>query len=52
MVSARARHRKDVGRATVLALLGALALYVMVTLFSLGVMNQPQLAALKNPPPP
>ncbi len=37
------------GRATVLALLGALALYVMVTLFSLGVMNQPQLAALKNP---
>ena len=27
---------QDVGRATVLALLGALALYVMVTLFSLG----------------
>jgi arginine:ornithine antiporter/lysine permease len=49
VVSARARHRKDVGRATVLALLGALTLYVMVTLFSLGVMSQPQLAALKNP---
>ncbi|PJG60209.1 basic amino acid/polyamine antiporter [Aeromonas cavernicola] len=49
VVSARARHRKDVGRATVLALLGALALYVMVTLFALGVMSQPQLAALKNP---
>ena len=49
VVSARARHRKDVGRATVLALLGALTLYVMVTLFSLGVMSQPELAALKNP---
>ena len=49
VVSGRARHRKDVGRATVIALLGALALYVMVSLFSLGVMSQPELAALKNP---
>ncbi|KUE81525.1 basic amino acid/polyamine antiporter [Aeromonas schubertii] len=49
VVSARARHRRDVGRATVLALLGALALYVMVTLFTLGVMSQPEVAALKNP---
>ncbi|SIR56906.1 arginine:ornithine antiporter / lysine permease [Aeromonas sp. RU39B] len=49
VVSARARHRRDVGRATVLALLGALALYVMVSLFALGVMSQPEIAALKNP---
>ncbi|MGL5949213.1 MAG: basic amino acid/polyamine antiporter [Aeromonas sp.] len=49
VVSARARQRQDVGRATVLALLGALALYMMVTLFSLGVMNQAELAGLKNP---
>ena len=49
VVSARARRRQDVGRATLIALLGALALYVMVSLFALGVMSQPEVAALKNP---
>ncbi len=49
VVSARAEHRRDVGRATIIALLSALALYVMVSLFALGVMTQPEIAALKNP---
>lgn len=49
VVSARAKHRHDVGRATIIALLSALALYVMVSLFALGVMTQPEIAALKNP---
>ncbi len=37
VVSARARNKKDVGRATMLAVLSALAVYLMVTLLSLGV---------------
>ena len=49
VVSAHATHRRDVGRATIIALLSALALYLMVSLFALGVMSQPEVAALKNP---
>lgn len=49
VVSARAERRSDVGKATIIALLSALALYVMVSLFALGVMTQPEVAALKNP---
>lgn len=47
--SARALHRKDVGRATVLGFLITLALLMAVSLLSLGMFTQPQLAALKNP---
>ena len=47
--SARAERRSDVGKATVLGFIGVLALLVMVNVLSLGVMNQPELAALKNP---
>jgi arginine:ornithine antiporter/lysine permease len=47
--SARARRRIDVGRATLLGFLFTLALMVSVSLFSLGVMTQPELAQLKNP---
>ena len=47
--SARARHRDDVGRATVLGFLITLALLMAVSLLSLGILTQPQLAALKNP---
>lgn len=36
-MSARARHKRDVGRATLLAVLSALAVYLLVTLLSLGV---------------
>lgn len=44
-----ARRREDVGIATVLGFLGVLALLVLVTMLSYGVMLQPQLAALANP---
>ena len=47
--SARAERRVDVGRATLLGFLFTLALMVSVSLFSLGVMTQPELAVLKNP---
>ncbi len=47
--SARARRREDVGRATVMGFAITLALLMGVSLLSLGVLQQPQLAQLKNP---
>lgn len=47
--SARARRREDVGRATVIGFVITLLLLMGVSLLSLGVMQQPQLAELKNP---
>ena len=47
--SARARGRADVGRATVIGFLICLLLMMAVSLLSLGVLSQPELAALKNP---
>ncbi len=47
--SARARHRADVGRATVAGFLICLLLLMAVSLLSLGVFTQPELAGLKNP---
>lgn len=47
--SARAERRKDVATATVFGFLTCLALYALVSLLSLGIMSQPELAALKNP---
>ncbi|GAA5343963.1 arginine-ornithine antiporter [Planifilum fimeticola] len=49
VLSGRAKRRKDVGRATVLGLLGTLIIYFLISVFSLGVMNQPQLAGLEAP---
>lgn len=49
VVSARASRRSDVGVATVSGLLLCLALYMGVSLLSLGIMSQAELAALKNP---
>ncbi|MTH46107.1 amino acid permease [Intestinirhabdus alba] len=49
VVSARARNKRDVGRATLLAVLAALGVYLLVTLLSLGVLSRPELAALRNP---
>ncbi|WP_064608162.1 basic amino acid/polyamine antiporter [Photobacterium sp. J15] len=49
MLSRRAKSRKAIGQATVIALLAALSLYVIVTLFSYGVMTQEELAELQNP---
>jgi arginine:ornithine antiporter / lysine permease len=47
--SARAEKRTEVGRATVIGFLGVLALLVLVNVLSLGIMSQPELAALQNP---
>ncbi|KJK03824.1 MULTISPECIES: arginine-ornithine antiporter [Pseudomonas] len=47
--SGRAQKRSDVGKATVIGFIGVLALLVMVNVLSLGVMTQPELAALQNP---
>lgn len=47
--SAHARRRADVGRATLTGFLFVLALLVAVSLLSMGILAQPQLAALKNP---
>jgi arginine:ornithine antiporter/lysine permease len=47
--SGRAKKRKDVGRATILGFLTVLAIYLLVSVLSLGVMHSPQLAALGQP---
>ncbi len=47
--SAYAARRVDVGRATLAGFLFVLALLVAVSLLSMGVMAQPELATLKNP---
>ena len=49
VVSARAERRKDIGVATIAGFCTALAIYALVSLLSLGIMTQPELAALKNP---
>ena len=46
VVSGRAARRKDIGSATILGFVTALALYILVSLLSFGVMTQPELAAL------
>ncbi|WP_245005128.1 arginine-ornithine antiporter [Paraburkholderia sacchari] len=47
--SARAERRTDVGKATVVGFVGVLLVLVLVNVLSLGIMTQPQLAALQNP---
>jgi arginine:ornithine antiporter/lysine permease len=47
--SARAAKRSDVGRATIIGFLGALGIYVLVSLLASGLMTQPELGALKVP---
>ena len=44
-----AKNRGDVGIATVLGFLGVLALLVMVTMLSYGILLRPDLAALQTP---
>jgi arginine:ornithine antiporter/lysine permease len=46
--SARAEKRSDIGKATILGFLSVLLLYLLVSLLSLGVMSQPDLAALPD----
>ena len=47
--SARARNHQDVGRATLLGFVIVLALLMAVSLLSMGIVPQAELAAMKNP---
>lgn len=49
MMSARAKRRSDVGKATMIGFTLALSLYILVTTLCFGVMSQTELAALPNP---
>ncbi|OAT39176.1 basic amino acid/polyamine antiporter [Proteus myxofaciens] len=49
VVSARAKNRRDVGLATILAVVTALIIYILVTLLSQGLVSQSDLAAMRNP---
>ncbi len=49
MMSSRAKRHKDVGRATIIGFLLALALYLLVSVLCFGVMTQPRMATLPNP---
>ena len=48
-ISGRAKYSKDVGRATVIAFVGILAMYLLISVLSMGVMTRAELAALPNP---
>ena len=43
------KNRSDVGKATVIGLIGTLIIYILITLLSLGLMQQADIAGLKNP---
>ncbi len=49
VVSGRAKNRRDVGFATMAGFLICLALYAAVSLLSLGIISQAELAGMKNP---
>ena len=49
VIAGRAKKNKDVGKATVIGLISALIIYALISLLSFGIMDQPDLAALKTP---
>ena len=49
VLSAHARKRSDIGIATVLGILIALALYVAISVLTLGILPRAEIAALGNP---
>jgi arginine:ornithine antiporter/lysine permease len=44
--SGQAKNHKDVGRATIIGILTVISIYVLITVLSLGVMSNPEIAAL------
>lgn len=48
-VSGRARHKEDIGKATIMGFIGLFAIYFMVSILTIGVMPRAELAALPNP---
>lgn len=49
VLSGRARNRKDVGKATLLGFLVALAIYMLLSILPFGALTQPELAQVANP---
>ncbi|GAB3048748.1 basic amino acid/polyamine antiporter [Acinetobacter apis] len=49
VMSSRAKHRNDIGKATVLGVLVALIFYVMVTVLSYGIVSRAEIAGMQNP---
>ncbi|EGT3615277.1 arginine-ornithine antiporter [Clostridium perfringens] len=49
VVSGRAKKQSDVGKATVVGLIGTLIIYMLITLMALGVMDRVKLSGLENP---
>lgn len=47
--SGRAKHKKDVGKATIIGFTTVALIYAAVTIFSYGIMSRAQLAKLPNP---
>lgn len=47
--SARAAQRRDIARATVLGFVACIVLYALISLLSLGIVSQADLAGMKNP---
>jgi len=47
--SGRARNKQDVGKATVIGLIGTLLIYVLISVLSLGVMTQGELSQQATP---
>ncbi|MGP1928783.1 MAG: amino acid permease [Arsenophonus sp. NC-WZS1-MAG3] len=49
VVSARAQRRKDIGLATLLAVISALTIYIVITLLSLGIVPRSEFSEMKDP---
>ncbi|MDF2879911.1 MAG: arginine-ornithine antiporter [Clostridiaceae bacterium] len=49
VISGRAKKRADVGKATVIGLIGTLIIYILISVLSLGVMSQENLSQLDTP---
>lgn len=49
VMSSRARDKRDIGRATLMAVIAALGIYLLVTLLSLGIVPRAGLAEMRNP---
>jgi arginine:ornithine antiporter/lysine permease len=47
--SSRAKKKSDVGKATIIGLLGTLVIYVLISFASLGILARPDVAKLPNP---
>ncbi|MFB6467319.1 arginine-ornithine antiporter [Cytobacillus sp. Hz8] len=49
VLSGRAKNRSDIGKATVIGLIGTLIIYILISLLSMGIMSKGELSDLQNP---